>query len=607
MQFAIPRLPVCLLALGIAVSVAANALAQELEPLDANSLAKIAEIEKCLQQSIETKHFQNPMPLNKFLAKLEELLPKDKKVSLRIDENAFGKTATKVRETPVVLGEFPHKMSLMTALRFAMSQIPLDNLDVDYRLFPTHFAITTRQHSAYAAVHEIGDHVRNVLPKLKKMGRSFPDGWELGQSVDWSNIKAGKEAEFLARLITSVLPNDTAAVTLEVRNASKLVVHANHSKHRNISNLLMQLSRLADLAVVMHARILEVDRACYDKHIAPLFAASEKHPNGRLLASVDTKLMKMLAGHKVILRDEGLRIVPGPAATFLSLHNLLLYVDPNEVTGFGTLQSGVSFSVEAAVSDDRRRLELKIKQTVAELVDIKKTRALDARTNKEIEIESPNVRRNSLSGSLVIWDGHAIVMPVSYRSPVVKKQDRLWIMLAEPRIYIEEEEEQIRLGNLPPLPDPEEHKMKELPPKRPAGPARSEKVEQVLQAIVKDLLTNPELKSYREFKNRAGKMKFRLEDGANVAWPDWFNPTVSGYARDSRDLSDPDDPELNPGHTLVIRLDKFDLSQGKSEIFNTPIVVSFHNPAFIRGLSVYFALKRDRNRWDVEFHGCHSP
>src|SRR5437879_3996457 len=69
---------------------------------------KIAQIEKLLgEELIETIGYQEKMPLAKFLDALEDHLPKDKKIALRIDKEALGKDLAKLEQAEVRLAHFP--------------------------------------------------------------------------------------------------------------------------------------------------------------------------------------------------------------------------------------------------------------------------------------------------------------------------------------------------------------------------------------------------------------------------------------------------------------------------------------------------------------------
>ncbi len=567
--------------------------------LDKDSERQIAEITRRLSRVVEAKFSSEPIPLAEFLAKLEDQLPKDQKVSLRIDADAFGKNAAEVAKASIEF-RLRRKTTLGTILRWTIAFTDSDQ-ELDFRIYPTHFAITTRQHAMYLAAHEIRDLVRDVIPKLRKMGPVVRDVWD--GSFDVNSFKAGQEAEFLTKLVMGTLEQDTPAIMVENRNNAQLVIQANYRDHSKIADALNWLRRLADLAVVMNARLLEVDKKLFDQRLAPMFAGSKERPEGRTLARADDSLVKILNKQKVILREEPLKIIPGQSEVFLALYKPFQILGLNKDRRPEISQLGVGFSVKAAISDDRRRLELKITQSVSELIDIKKTKVLDVKTGNEIETEVPNVLNRTLTGSLVIWDRQPIVMPVGYRSADAKKQNRLWVLLAEPAVYIQEEQEYPATGTS--IPEPQAEKAPIT--KRPPSPEKSEKVEQILHAVINHLLTNEEFKGSREYQNHTGQIKFRLVDGEKVAWPDWLHPAVPGFTQVFNSRTDPDNLELNPGRVLDIRLDQFDLSQLKWTDFDTPIEVNFHNPAFMRGLSVHYVPKREGERWTVEMYGAHSP
>lgn len=107
--------------------------------------------------------------------------------------------------------------------------------------------------------------------------------------------------------------------------------------------------------------------------------------------------------------------------------------------------AGVSFKVRPLVSLDRRSLRLRIAQHVTQLVGIDKATTRDV-AGKEIEVESPNLRTMSVTGSVQIHDGAPILMPVAYRPPGKGSEDKVWLLLARPFVWIEEEVRAIRQG-----------------------------------------------------------------------------------------------------------------------------------------------------------------
>ena len=115
---------------------------------------------KFLSLRVETKAFQEEMPLAKFLQVLEKQLPREAKIKLRIDAGAFGDNFCDVANTKVRFPEHPKRMQLGTALRVAKSKILPET---DYRLGESEFVLTTPDHALYTAVHDIAgikaDHI----------------------------------------------------------------------------------------------------------------------------------------------------------------------------------------------------------------------------------------------------------------------------------------------------------------------------------------------------------------------------------------------------------------------------------------------------------------
>src|SRR5438067_10218399 len=113
------------------------------------------------EELIESKHFRQEVPLAKFLTDLEARLPKEKKLSLRLDEDAFGGKAAEVAATPMLLPASPAKTTLRAVLEIALTRI---KTKADYRIGPREVAITTPPRALYTARYDIRDLVEK--PKL---------------------------------------------------------------------------------------------------------------------------------------------------------------------------------------------------------------------------------------------------------------------------------------------------------------------------------------------------------------------------------------------------------------------------------------------------------
>ena len=136
----------------------------------------------------------------------------------------------------------------------------------------------------------------------------------------------------------------------------------------------------------MNARLVEIDKTLFDQHLAPLFAATKKVPQGKTLARADNKLVNLLNQQKVILSAMSSAATSSvtrgrhfcPSSVPLSLPR------SNKDRPVELAHSGVAFSVKTKISDDRRRMEVAITQAIEEAVDIKKIKMLDAKSKQAL-------------------------------------------------------------------------------------------------------------------------------------------------------------------------------------------------------------------------------
>jgi hypothetical protein len=101
---------------------------------------RIAEIQKLLETTIDTKGFPEEMSLAQFLARMEAKLPDGKKVTLKIDDEAFGKQLSKVADATFTMPRMKD-VSIATVLRKGLAQLPA-GVEVDYGIRPIGVVIT---------------------------------------------------------------------------------------------------------------------------------------------------------------------------------------------------------------------------------------------------------------------------------------------------------------------------------------------------------------------------------------------------------------------------------------------------------------------------------
>ena len=562
---------------------------------------KTAQIQKLLADTlIDTKDFPKEMTLSKFLAALEKKLPEGKKISIRIDEKAFGKQMSQIANATVRCSNLKDE-SVATVLRLAMSQISREK--VDFAIRPTEVIITQPQRAAHRMVYDVRDIIEQMPTRLSALKKQYPDVWQ--------GLKPTDGPALLARFLMNEVKLQPWEM-MEVVNGSQLKVLASPTRHEELIDGMKTLRLLSDLAVGMNARLYEVDRAFFTKHVAPLFYRdkdAEEHP---LVLPINGALFKRISQQKELLQSEESKLRPDQVAPFLSHESVFRYsIGPHPSkegeTLIGTGMAGVSFEVLPLVSRDRRYLRLKISQKIAQLVRIDKTKKLDLSTGKEVELEAPNLRENFLTGTIQIEDGTPILMPVDYRPPGKGNEDKIWLLMARPFIWIEAEVKERGFSPSESVWEsagPEE-KIFEVATPLPD----TDKTKQILQAIITDVLTNPDFKKSRHFYGTEKDKTLAPIYLEKWGWPKEFKPEIHGYSV----IPMPQDPFSKQNRVLGIRIDKFDLKQKKTSLFDTPIEVSLSNVggsdngAVIGGLLIHYVPNRVGKRWTVECEGFHRP
>jgi hypothetical protein len=585
------------------------ATAQDQGPdLERKTGERIVQVQKLLTKDIIAfKDFPDDMPFVKFLAAFESQLPEESKVWVRVDEEAFGKDWPTIAETRIRFAAC--NATIRTALRKVISQVPVE---MDIAVRPAGIVLTRPQLTAHRMAYDVRDLVEQMPRLLPQLKKSLPDIVE--------PLPVGDAAGLLARFVLTEVGLQPWE-TVQVLNGTRLAVFAASGPQTDIAIRLDQLRWSLDNGVVVNARLYAVDRAFYSKRVAPLFAADKDSEARPVVMPIDEALFKEISGQRLVLKGDHARLPADQNAVFLSRLTVYRFVaqppaekrpapvfahPPPPATGL----EGVSFEVHPLISPDRRYLRLRITQRAAQLSALEKAKVLDPATGKEVEVETPTVRKTCVSGTVQLPDQGGFLMPVLYQPSGKGNEDKVWVLVARPFIRIEEEVKQgvnldaeaIWAGEFP-----REEKPEAVKPDRRL-PANAQ-VEQILRAIVTDVLTNPDLKSEREFYGTPADKTLALVDCKEFGWPKGFNPNTHGYHLVELNS----DPFANQNRVLGIRIDKFDLKQGKIGPMDTPITVVVYNAggsangAVLGGCQVSYVPKRVGKRWTVEAHGYFDP
>ncbi|MBI1831383.1 MAG: hypothetical protein HYR84_08035 [Planctomycetes bacterium] len=496
--------------------------------------------------TIDAKPFKEPMPLAKFLDAVEKQLPKDKRIALRIDNAAYGDKVKEVAATPVSLFPGQTRVSVQTALERAIAKIKTKS---DFRIDGTQVTITTLDRSLFTLEHDI----RDLLAKSESVGLSGPAFRNADQ--------AERAASLVKRIAALTEPTQPlAGETIEIVNGARLAIRTAGMRHRELSQTLRALARLADLAVTTQCKLYEVDDAFYTKlKNAKRISIEEeeriflegKQPKGVTLA-------EFLAKQKLIATGDDVTVDNGQSATLLSrqeVRHCLPGVDQVH-KGLKTRQTfltGIVFSGNVSVRPDRRFVRMQLAERATELLEIQKRKVFANRLGvlgvafdefpvqvnenpwKELLVEKPILRENTRSEMLELPDGGTRLVPVHHRPRSLEEQKRWLVLVIASRIVMEEEERRILDGS----------------------------VEQIVPTLVADLLTNPRLKATRDYVGTPGDKRFALINNDAWTWPKEFQPKIKGF-----DLT-PANPKGNrllglridayqvgtePGTTLAIRV-----------------------------------------------------
>src|SRR5262245_44932032 len=130
---------------------------------------KIVRIQQLLDTPITTRDLPETMPLDRFLAAVEGQWLKEKKVTLPLDEAAFGKNVSAVADAQVKCPRVKN-VSLYTVLRRALASANVPGVELEVGVRPDGIVVTRPQRSAHLMVYDFRDiteHLPRLLPMLE--------------------------------------------------------------------------------------------------------------------------------------------------------------------------------------------------------------------------------------------------------------------------------------------------------------------------------------------------------------------------------------------------------------------------------------------------------
>jgi len=236
--------------------------------------------------------------------------------------------------------------------------------------------------------------------------------------------------------------------TIQEQNGTKLEIRATKAQHRQIVDLLAALRRLVDCAVVVDARLYEVDKDFYTKELEPVLMGGMAESGDLVTTVLERTTVAKIRKEGTPRAENKVTIPDGQESLCFSQRTAFNYrTTPDAKQAMPAYGSGLQgFSCRAAVtvSKDRRQVRIKITRNLTELINIKKDtafdrEAFDLETEKEIPVEIPNLRNSSATATVEVEDGEFALVRIPYR-PATLAKDRVLVLVVRPVIYIEEEE-----------------------------------------------------------------------------------------------------------------------------------------------------------------------
>jgi hypothetical protein len=408
--------------------------------------------QKLLDEVIATEGLQAAMPFAKFLDELARRVAKVGQLTVRIDQDALGKSFAAVTQSPVHLPPVPRQMSVGTALRLAVGQLKVES---SYRVEPTCVTITTPGRPS-GPLHAADYDVRDIVEKSPERDRDSA-ALRIVQAIinRWDYLPDSH--------------GGGAVPTIQIRDAHVLVIRTSALGHLEVIDVLTALHRMADLAVIIQAQLYEVDDAFHSR-LRKAKRVSLDEAEQRFLEGKAPKddLFNLLAKEKPVHVGAKAKVNDGAAVALLSRYNVVTCLPaPAQArkgkTARQAIPEGVGFTGTVEVSPDRRSVRLRFTEKASHIEDRLRVKVspLGFQHNyegnhlgppKDIDAEQVFVNESTTTRTLEIPDGGLILVAVQYRPAALAAKQRWWVLSITPRIWIEEEERLIREGKIAPNP-----------------------------------------------------------------------------------------------------------------------------------------------------------
>jgi hypothetical protein len=457
-------------------------------------------------------------------------------------------------------------ISLRTAIRLAIHQM---KGKADYRIDPGQVTITTPERTLSVQAYDIADLVANPAAVRHLSGFTAPANRKAPGDLD---RRAAELVQTLIAVVPDYRSNPAIAdrEAIQVLNGERLLIQTSRDTHAQIAELLDALRRLSDLTVFVSAQLYEVDEGTYKK-LENARRPAPKEQEEKAAADKGAAEKPLVKKENLVLTNVVQLDVGIPAALLSRQHVVDLLPSPEQAgrgeSGRQAILDGISFHAQAGVSADRRFVRLRLTEKAGAIQEICGGK-LPNPVGNVVGAESALVKETSQSQQLEIPDGGSIVITVQHRPRALRAKDRWWVLVITPRIHIPAEERMIRQSAL----------------------------EEMLPAVVADILKNPRLKATRDFYGTPDDKRFALVGSGEFAWPDEFLVNLADHKRCP--------PERQGKRLLAIRVDRYQEPTKENDKHALTVTLrnvgGNENGAVVGSGTIHYTARQVDGAWKVE-------
>ncbi len=559
-------------------------------------LARIREFFE--ETTVDTRGLTKKMSLGEFLRAIEAKTTGRNKLSISLDASGLGKDASRVAAAKVQCKGLSDKAKISMLVRYAV-RIAADEIgsDLDCAIRKEGVVITWPRLATYTAVYNLPKTLGKMPLYISDSISIFPDREHKTKCDTFSD---------LSRILTTTISLPPWE-SVRLVNGTQLVVNASVERQEYFVDLLDQLRRLADRSLIMNARVIEVEKEFFDRHIAAMFAKNPAGGEPPEVVLVPAPLFKMLAERKPLIASDDVKLLRGRESVFLSE-----YWPVRTASGSGFTEPAVEgFAVRVCFqfTADARYIRLRLTRNIDRLVGMNKQQ-VEIPGQHRHAVETPNVKRSTASGKIQIPDSAPILMRCDYRPLCESSKQTVRLILARPYIWIGSE---MAEGGVKSVSAESNAVWSAQIPGYVKSEIATESVpkndapKELVQALLSDILTNPELKGLRDFYGTPDSKKLVLDRRGVVAWQNGIKPDTNGFEL----VESKPEPFANRPRVLGVRLGQFEIEPTDLKDGSGIAEIAFFNAGgggngVVTGETfLQYSLLRVKNHWIVRLkHLC---